>query len=164
MLGAANSMGIGLSFPALSQKLSFASDSRTNLTAAAYLTLSTVIWTVTFDTIYAAQDLKDDKKIGIGSTMVYWGASTRSILRALAGLQILTLGAITMLIREQAQSSGVLCSVFTCAGTALGLGLMIERVDLDDPSSCGWWFGKGNILVGLAMCSGIACEYAISVM
>ena len=157
VLGVANSIGIYWAFPALGQKLG--PEFGANTTGAAYLTLSVFIWTITFDTIYAAQDLQDDKKVGVGSTTVYWGTSTKALLRVLAVIQVITLFAITELIREQSQSSGILCLVFTCLGTSLGLGIMIEKVDLDDPVSCGWWFNRGNVLVGITMASGIACEY-----
>lgn len=37
------------------------------------LYLAATIWTIVYDTIYAYQDVKDDKKLGVGSTALYFG-------------------------------------------------------------------------------------------
>ena len=52
------------------------------------LFLATVLWTTTYDTIYAIMDRQDDIKIGVRSTAILFGSADRLII---ALLQILTL-------------------------------------------------------------------------
>lgn len=40
-----------------------------------------VFWTINYDTIYAPQDKKDDEKLGMKSTALYFGNTTKSWLK-----------------------------------------------------------------------------------
>jgi 4-hydroxybenzoate polyprenyltransferase len=42
--------------------------------------IALILWTVIFDTIYAMQDVKDDIKIGVKSTAVFFGAKYKQFL------------------------------------------------------------------------------------
>ncbi|CAG8981862.1 hypothetical protein HYALB_00009538 [Hymenoscyphus albidus] len=44
------------------------------------LVLASTLWTVIYDTIYACQDIVDDKKIGVKSMAVLFGDSTKGLL------------------------------------------------------------------------------------
>lgn len=51
--------------------------SRGTLEAAAWLTFAaTVCWAVAYDTIYALQDMDDDRRIGVKSSALYFGRGT----------------------------------------------------------------------------------------
>jgi 4-hydroxybenzoate polyprenyltransferase len=155
ILGFAFSMGVSVSFPALGQSIP------ENITGVACLSAAVVLWTLLYDTIYAAQDVEDDRKAGVGSTMVYWGDSARTFLRTLGVLQLLSLVAISLVINKSSKlsASGMVYSAMTCGSTAIGLFNMIEGVNLQEPASCGWWFNRGNILVGYGISSGLIGEY-----
>lgn len=67
-----------------------------------------VLWTLHYDTLYAYQDAKDDKRIGVRSSALSLGAEGESgALRARGGLALFALGA----------TAGI-----AGAGTAVGLG------------------------------------------
>ncbi|KAM0796602.1 para-hydroxybenzoate-polyprenyltransferase Coq2 [Usnea florida] len=163
ILGFAHSLGVFVSFPALGQSILLGLDTRyANAAGAFYLSAAIVFWTLLNDTIYAAQDVDDDSKAGVGSTMIYWGSAARMFLRTLALFQLLSLIAVLFVIKDATPSAGIVYSSLTCGGTALGLLTMVERVDLKEPASCAWWFNQGNVLVGYGIGSGLVGEYLVS--
>lgn len=162
VLGFAHSLGVFISFPALGQSIPLSLSARdANATSAFCLSAAIVFWTLLNDTIYAAQDVNDDRKAGVGSTMIYWGDAARMFLRILVLFQLLSLIAVFFIIKDMAPSGGMVYTVLTCGGTALGLFTMVEVVDLKDPASCGWWFNRGNVLVGYGIASGLVGEYLV---
>lgn len=166
ILGFAHSFGVFVSFPALGESilLSLEDAPSANATGAFCLSAAIIFWTLLNDTIYSAQDVDDDSKVGVGSTMVYWGDAARTFLRILVVLQLLSLIAISFVIKDSAASGGMVYTALTCGGTALGLFSMVESVDLREPASCEWWFNRGNVLVGYGIASGLVGEYSIGLL
>ncbi|MCJ1386028.1 hypothetical protein MMC17_009153 [Xylographa soralifera] len=161
VLGLAHSFGVFVSFPALGQSIALSPDEpHANAVGAFYLGAAIVFWTLLNDTIYAAQDVEDDRKAGVGSTMVYWGDATRNFLRVLALFQLLSLVALSFVMKNLSPAGGMVYTALTCSGTALGLLSMVEGVDLTEPASCAWWFNRGNVLVGCGIGSGLIGEYS----
>lgn len=158
VLGFAHSLGVFVSFPALGQDIPL-SQSSINTLSAVYLSAAIIFWTLLNDTIYAAQDVEYDRKAGIGSTMIFWERSIKMFLRALGVAQMVSLFALSACMRATAPTSGMVFNVLTCAGTLIGTVSMIEKVDLEDPGSCGWWFNRGNVILGCAIGSGLVGEY-----
>ncbi|QKX61745.1 uncharacterized protein TRUGW13939_08901 [Talaromyces rugulosus] len=170
ILGLAHTNGVFMAFPAMGMPLLSLGgilspwssvgeeEGQANLLCAIALSLAILFWTLLNDTIYAAQDLADDKKAGVGSTMIYWEDQARNFLRVLGILTVVVLLGITFVMRRWSITDGVVYSALTCGGTMLGLYLMVEYVDLEDPASCGWWFNRGNVLVGGAIASGLVGE------
>ena len=165
MLGFAHSLGVFVSFPALGQSIALGRGPwSANATGALSLSAAIIFWTLLNDTIYAAQDVDDDSKAGVGSTMIYWGDAARMFLRVLVLFQLLSLVAVFFVIKDTAPSGGVFYTSLTCGGTALGLVTMVERVDLREPASCAWWFNQGNVLVGYGIGSGLVGEYFLGLL
>jgi 4-hydroxybenzoate polyprenyltransferase len=53
------------------------SASRDTIEAAAWLTFgATICWAIAYDTIYALQDMEDDRRIGVKSSALYFGSGT----------------------------------------------------------------------------------------
>ena len=165
VLGFAHAFGVAVAFPALGQSIRpgrRAWDADTS--GALCLGAAIVFWTLLNDTIYAAQDLDDDRKAGVGSTMIYWGEAARMFLRFLALCQLLPLLALAFVMKESAFWGGMVYTALTCGSTMLGLVFMVENVDLKDPVSCGWWFNRGNVLVGYGIASGLVGEYLVGLL
>ncbi len=59
--------------------------------------MATVLWTVAYDTMYALTDKKDDLKIGVKSTAILFGQSSRLIIGVLQLSTLLVLVAIGLL-------------------------------------------------------------------
>ena len=73
--------------------------SRGRLEAAAWLTFAaTVCWAVAYDTIYALQDMDDDRRIGVKSSALYFGRGTWLAvgIADAAMLVLLAIGAATV--------------------------------------------------------------------
>ena len=126
-----------------------------HLTAAVFLYFAGALWTMIFDTIYAHQDINDDKKVGIRSLSVFLGGRTKPVLSVLAAIQVALLVAM-----------GVKCQFSTiyfmgsCTGAAVALFAMLRFVDLRNPTSCAWWFGSSR-LVGGSIAAGLLFEYML---
>ena len=99
------------------------------------LSAAIVSRTMLNDTVYAAQDVEDDLTAGVGSTVVYWGGFTRAFLRILAFLQLLSLAAVSLILKSLTSSDAIIYSTLTCGGTGLVLYDMVEMVDLKSPAS-----------------------------
>jgi 4-hydroxybenzoate polyprenyltransferase len=164
ILGIAHMNGIFMSFPALGVPALKLTQLSPSSSSAVSLGMAILFWTLLNDTIYAAQDLTDDKKAGVGSTMIYWEHHARAFLRVLGLLTVVALLGISFVMTTMlSPARGVLYTAFTCGGTGLGLYLMVELVNLNDPASCGWWFNRGNVMVGVAIASGLIVECLASI-
>ena len=109
------------------------------------LCVASAIWAITFDTIYAHQDLKDDVKTGVVSLAVRLGQRSKPALLVLAIAQV------ALLVTAGMQSAfSPVYFVISCSGACLALLIMLVRVDLKTPTGCTWWFGEGQHLWGLA--------------
>jgi 4-hydroxybenzoate polyprenyltransferase len=128
---------------------------------AMYLTLACVLWTAIYDTIYAHQDVVDDRRLGLCSLAVMLGyRGTKPVLT------LLLCGMLVMLV-SSATSSGVVGWPFLIiapCGCVLSLGCMIYHVNLRDSASCWWWFGHGFWTAGFSLAGGLAAEYVVHVL
>ncbi|KAI1735300.1 prenyltransferase [Xylaria scruposa] len=120
------------------------------------LVQATILWTVTYDTIYAHQDIADDIRIGVKSTAVLFGSYTKIMLWAVVGLKGVSLVAYGWLT-----TLGVGYYVITVVGSLASLSVMVSCVKLDDQSSCWWWFSCGFWFVGLSITCGLLVEYVL---
>lgn len=118
--------------------------------------VSTYLWCMIYDTIYAHQDKKFDIKAGIKSTALAWGSKTKKICTSLGVVQIGTMGLAGL-------NSGLLLG----PGFLCGLGIfayrlfdMIRRVDLDDPQDC-WKRFQSNINTGLIFSGALFFDYVL---
>ena len=67
--------------------------SRGRIDTAAWLTFAaTVCWAIAYDTIYALQDLDDDRRIGVKSSALYFGSSTWMAVAVACALMLFLLG------------------------------------------------------------------------
>ena len=98
--------------------------------APVFLYLSVVFWTIGYDTIYAHQDKEDDALLGLKSTALLFGSSTKSWLTLFYGLTILFL---------------FLAGTFAYSGLIFYLGLAIAALhllwqifslDIEDEQNC----------------------------
>ncbi|AGO13645.1 AaceriAGL231Wp [[Ashbya] aceris (nom. inval.)] len=122
------------------------------------LYLSSFLWCMTYDTIYAHQDKAFDIKAGIKSTALRWGDRSRTICAGMATAQI-------GLLALAGANSGLLLG----PGFAAGLGIfayrlytMIRNVDFDSPSNCWQWF-QSNIRTGLYFSAALLFDYLLTI-
>ena len=118
-----------------------------------------VAWTLHYDTIYAHQDKEDDALIGVKSTALKFGATTKSWLWLFSAATVLLWGAALLATDLHWPAYMALAAV------ALHLVWQVTAVELDDPADCltkfhsnrwiGWIF-----LLGL-VCGGVGIFYAI---
>ncbi|MEQ9527504.1 MAG: 4-hydroxybenzoate octaprenyltransferase [Parvibaculaceae bacterium] len=98
--------------------------------APVLLYLGAVAWTVGYDTIYAHQDKEDDALIGVKSTALKFGASTKTWLWFFYGTMMVALVAA-------GAASGVGFFFYPVAALAGALLVwQIVTLDIDDPARC----------------------------
>ncbi|KAA8649226.1 hypothetical protein EYZ11_005926 [Aspergillus tanneri] len=151
ILGLTFSWGAIMGFPALGVDLLGSLDA---LEAATALYSSCVAWTVLYDMIYAHMDIKDDAAAGIKSIALRHKHNTKSVLSALALVQVTLLAAA-----GSAAGAGPIFFLGSCGSAALSLGVMIWRVELKTVQSCWWWFKNGCLLTGGGITLGMFLDY-----
>ncbi len=114
-----------------------------------------VFWTLSYDTIYAHQDKKDDEKLGMKSTALYFGDTTKSWLKRFYLISLMTW-----------LYAGILSSlnnIFYIALLAVGFIFprQYKNFNPDDPSQCMSIF-KNNSYVGLLLFFGILLDRIIT--
>ena len=110
-----------------------------------------ILWTLSYDTIYAHQDKKDDAKIGVRSTALLFGASTKPWLSAFYG------GSVALMVAAGIVADARWSYYAALAAAALHFAWQVRTLDLDDPKDCLAKF-KSNRDAGLAIT--LACLIA----
>jgi 4-hydroxybenzoate polyprenyltransferase len=107
-----------------------------------------LLWTLGYDTVYAHQDKEDDILVGVRSTALKLGATTKPWLWAFYG------GAIALLALAGALA-GLSWPFFAMlAAVAAHFCWQVTRLDLDDPKDCLAKF-RSNQIVGLMVFTAI---------
>ncbi|KXX76054.1 4-hydroxybenzoate polyprenyltransferase, mitochondrial [Madurella mycetomatis] len=118
------------------------------------LFIACALWSAIYDTIYAAEDLEADLRIGLGSLAVLCRERTKAALYAL----LACLAACLVLCGLSAGMAAPLYYLITPVGCTAALGAMIASVDLRDARSTWWWFRYGYWLVGGSALGGLGAE------
>jgi len=122
--------------------------------APVVLYAGSVLWTIGYDTIYAHQDKEDDALLGLKSSALRLGDSTKPWLVAFyVGAWLLWL------------ASGLLAGAGWCFGVALiavagQFAWQIASLDIGDPANCLVRF-KSNRFVGWLLLAGLITDMAI---
>ena len=123
--------------------------------SALWLYLGGIAWTLGYDTIYAHQDKEDDAMLGLKSTALKLGSSTRTWLAVFYAAAILFWAL-----------AGALAGAHTVlyAGLALiavQLAWQVATLDIDDPANCLVTF-KSNRIVGWGLFAVLIADMAIA--
>jgi 4-hydroxybenzoate polyprenyl transferase len=102
------------------------------------LYFSFVCWTIGYDTIYAHQDLEDDKKIGVKSTAITFGKYSRAIILSCYGAFFLSQFAFGLILGHN-----VIYFLFIQAFAILIISIL-SRCDLEDKTDCQIFFKANN--------------------
>lgn len=111
----------------------------------------TVCWVFGYDTIYAVQDMKDDRLVGVKSSALGLGRHLRSGVAIAYALAILLIG----IGGWQFMGSGPWMAGL--AAMALHLGWQLSRLDADDPAGALRLF-KSNRDAGLMLTAGMIVQ------
>ncbi|MGL9682249.1 MAG: 4-hydroxybenzoate octaprenyltransferase [Wolbachia sp.] len=114
-----------------------------------------IFWTLSYDTIYAHQDKRDDEKLGIKSTALYFGDTTKSWLKRFH--------LISLIMWLYAGILSLLSNIFYIALLAVGFMFHYQYRNLnpDDSSQCMSIF-KNNSYVGLLLFLGILLDRVVN--
>ncbi|TPW26208.1 4-hydroxybenzoate octaprenyltransferase [Pararhizobium mangrovi] len=113
-----------------------------------FLYAGAILWTISYDTIYAHQDKEDDALIGVRSTALLFGKRTKAWL---VGIDILAV----VMIATAFVFAGAAWPAWV--GLACGAGLMgwqVVVLDIDDADQCLRLF-KSNFRFGLVLFVGL---------
>jgi len=142
VLGAAFSWGIVMAFAATGAGLG---------DAAWLMFIASVLWIVSYDTVYAMVDRDDDVRVGIKSTAILFGHADRAMV---AAMQVSTVAALALLgVRLQ---FGI--AYFLGIAVAGALFVYQQRLIRDrKPANCFAAF-RNNVWVGFALFAGTVIE------
>ena len=120
---------------------------------------SGVCWTMVYDTIYAHQDIEDDKKIGIKSSARLFEKNTKAVLSTCG------VGAISGLLAS-GYLAGVHWTFYPLLVSTAGTHLFwqIYTVDLKNRKDCGDKFRSNQTYGGLVLSSILAAKVAEHVL
>ena len=110
--------------------------------------LSSIFWTLGYDTVYGYQDINDDQKIGIKSTSVLFGKKSKKIIWLFYSLSFLIMLISLMMISVKN------ISLFLFLGAFLYTSFLIKRLRIDDIQSCANFFSM-NKYIGSLICASI---------
>src|SRR4029079_3946536 len=120
-------LGLAFSWGAL---MGWAAARGTLALPALLLYAGSIAWVIHYDTIYAHQDREDDALVGLKSTALLFGASTKPMLAMFSTAAVILIG---------------LAGYAAHAGIVFGLGLLafaahlawqIARIEIGNPESC----------------------------
>ncbi|KAI2464375.1 putative 4-hydroxybenzoate polyprenyl transferase [Annulohypoxylon bovei var. microspora] len=144
-------LGVALAFPAAA---ALGTDPLSGPTLALFG--ANLLWTVTYDTIYAHQDVADDAKAGVKSMALRFRDSTKTLAGVLSVAQVGLLALCGVWA-----DFGLVYFVSTVCGVAAAMAYYIYDVDLMRPESCGVWFHRQFWVVGAAFVAGFVGEYLL---
>ncbi|KAI0099067.1 UbiA-domain-containing protein [Nemania sp. FL0031] len=113
-----------------------------------------ILWTITYDTIYAHQDVADDAKAGVKGMALKFRHSTKLLASVLSACQVGLLALCGLWA-----GFGTFYFLGTVGGVSLALAYYIYDVDLESPESCGRWFHDQFWVVGAPFITGLIGEY-----
>jgi 4-hydroxybenzoate polyprenyltransferase len=102
------------------------------------LYLSLIIWTIVYDTIYAVQDEKEDRKMNLYSTAIFFGSKKLLILNALIVTQYFLL-----IVFGYKLDYGIMFYVIVALVSLLNLG-DINFLWKNDAQKSGLYFKRNN--------------------
>ncbi|MDX2159435.1 MAG: 4-hydroxybenzoate octaprenyltransferase [Hyphomicrobiaceae bacterium] len=118
---------------------------------AVALYAGSVLWTVAYDTIYAHQDKEDDLALGLKSTAIRFGDTTKAWLAGLYGSAVLLWGLAAVLA-----GAGIGTAIALTVAAA-SLAWQVATLDIANPVNCLARF-KANRLVGWVFLMGIVAD------
>ncbi|MCE2516837.1 MAG: 4-hydroxybenzoate octaprenyltransferase [Alphaproteobacteria bacterium] len=118
---------------------------------AGVLYLAAAFWVFGYDTIYAIQDMEDDRKIGIRSAALTLGDNLKPVVVMCYAMMLLAL----LLAGALRDAAGVY--YLGLGGVAIHLNTQIRRIDLTDPQGAGALF-RSNRNTGLILTLALAIE------
>lgn len=110
--------------------------------------ISSVFWTLGYDTVYGYQDISDDKKIGVKSTSILFEKNSKNIIWSFYGLNFLIMLISLSLIGLN------LISIFVFLGAILFALYLVKKLDITDKNSCALFFSM-NKYVGFLVCTSL---------
>jgi 4-hydroxybenzoate polyprenyltransferase len=142
VLGAAFSWGIVMAFAATGAGLG---------DPAWLMFIASVLWIVSYDTLYAMVDREDDLRVGIKSTAILFGNADRAMVAALQASTVVALALLGLRLQF-----GV--SYFLGIAVAAALFVYQQRMIRDrKPAHCFAAF-RNNVWVGFALFAGTVAE------
>ena len=113
-----------------------------------------IAWVIAYDTIYAHQDREDDALLGLKSTALLFGASTKVALAVFYSAAVLFIG-----LAGWTAGAGFVFAL-GLAAFAAHLAWQVWRIDIEDPALCLALF-KSNRDAGLILFAGLVLDAAL---
>lgn len=145
---------LGLTFN-LSALIGWASVTQTLAVPALWLYVAAFFWTFGYDTIYAHQDIDDDRRVGIKSSALALGRYNALVISLAYAMVVLCLIAAGI----TAFAAPIYYGAVSAA--AVHFFWQIARFKPSDPQNAAWLF-KSNMVVGVCVSAGAFLSYLTS--
>ncbi|KAJ7513133.1 4-hydroxybenzoate polyprenyl transferase [Mycena galericulata] len=123
------------------------------------LALAGWFWTMWYDTIYGAQDKKDDIKIGIGSTALLFRSTSVSLMFLVFHGLMFTLFLTVSGLLNGVDIPSSPYFLFGVCGAFLHLVKQFRSLDLTSPASCWSTFCSNGFVLGPIVAAGMVADY-----
>ncbi len=123
VLGFAYNIGLLVTYANITNSISF---------SVLCIYVACIYWTMSYDTIYAYQDLEDDLKLNINSTAVLYQKDPKYYIKSLLSM-ILWLMLLAALTDELHINWFYYVSIFFCVGY---MARIVSKLDLKDETEC----------------------------
>lgn len=122
---------------------------------AVLIFLATALWATAYDTIYALQDIEDDRKIGVRSSAIFFGK------HAVAAVSFLYAGTVALLLLLGIISG--LGPVYYIALTTMSAIFLYQAVSVNASSDRETAFKafKSNVRIGAILLAGIVLDFML---
>lgn len=113
-------------------------------------------WTIVYDTIYALQDIKDDKMSGIKSTAILFGDNVKTILSGFA-----TTSVALFILAGTLNNAGLFYYLISCVGSAAHYYWQISYLEKNCTADA-WKKFKSNQNLGIIVAIGMGIDRLVS--
>lgn len=116
---------------------------------------ATICWAIAYDTIYAIQDLEDDRRIGVKSAALFFGSSTWIAVG-------LALGAMLVLLGAAGLQTGIRWPYFLMLGAvSVSSAWQVRRLRGAVTPSQAFRMFQAHVWVGLAIFAGLLAGFLV---
>jgi 4-hydroxybenzoate polyprenyltransferase len=116
---------------------------------------ATVMWAIAYDTIYALQDLEDDRRIGVRSAALFFGSSTWIAVAT-------ALGAMLILLAAAGWATQIGWAYYTVLlGVALFFAVQVGRLRQPISASQAFAMFRAHMWAGAAILAGLLAGFGL---
>jgi 4-hydroxybenzoate polyprenyltransferase len=109
-----------------------------------------IFWTLAYDTIYALQDISDDKKIGVNSSAIFFGKNYKQFILSF----YLAFFALTLIALKLAGGNVLVSGTIFLIAIIYSI-IQVKNIDINNKADCMNKFKQSAYIIGLIVFLGL---------